>query len=173
MKDIKIRVLAIIATSVTFSCGVQSNTSVDSGVKAIETAANKIEGVGFQGKPCSLEIDRTSDGKVSALRFKEEFKVDYKLPSPGSGLFGVYYWGATFDSDTNIASRSVEVKRSILGDADIVEGDGKPLFWGVPEHHHKFVIKPSLDAPKSLTYHSVERILGAVPFVVTDGVCTF
>ena len=173
MRHNKIKILATIATLLAFGCGTQSNNSVISASKTIETPANKFNGIGFNGKPCSLEIDRTSDGKVLALRFKEEFKVDYKLPSPGSGLYGVYYWGATFDSNTNIASGHVDVKRSFLGDADVVEGDGKPLFWSVPEHHHKFVVKPSLDAPKSLTYHAVERLLGAVPFVITDGVCNF
>ena len=66
---------------------------------------------------------------------------------------------------------SLTIKRSLLGDADVLEGDGKPLFWDVGPLHHKFVFKPSIKAPKTVTYHSVARVVGVVPYVVIEGEC--
>lgn len=157
-----------------FACGRSApNAELSAAQPDATTTLVKFEGKGYEGKPCILEVEQKLDGSLKSLKFSEDFKVDYKIPAPGSGLYGVYYWPKTFDTDVHLAESSLNVKRSLLGDADVLEGDGRPLFWDAGTLHHKFVFKPSLKAPKKVTYHSVNRVAGVVPFVVIDGECNF
>lgn len=157
-----------------FSCGKSTpNAELSATQPDVTTTSVKLEGKGYEGKPCTLEVEQKLDGSLKSLKFSEDFKVDYKIPAPGSGLYGVYYWPKTFETGVHLAESSLNVKRSLLGDADVLEGDGKPLFWDAGTLHHKFVFKPSLKAPKKVTYHSVNRVAGVVPFVVIDGECNF
>jgi hypothetical protein len=165
---------SVLGLLLVFGCGRSApNTELSAAQPSVATTAVKFEGKGFENKPCTLEVDQKPDGSLKSLKFSEDFKVDYKMPAPGSGLYGVYYWPKTFDTAVNLVDSSLTVKRSLLGDADVLEGDGKPLFWDAGTLHHKFVFKPSLKAPKKVTYHSVNRVAGVVPFVVIDGECNF
>jgi len=172
MNKIELLSLSIAGVTLAYACGRETPAyRIAAVAPSTETSTQKFEGKAYNGKPCSLELTQNSDGSLKSLKLTEEFKVDYKIPSPGSGLYGVYYWQETFDTAVNLADSSLKEKRSLLGDADVLEGDGKPLFWDVGPLHHKFVFKPSLKAPKKITYHSVARVAAVVPFVVIDGEC--
>jgi hypothetical protein len=172
MNKIMLLSLSFAGVTLAYACGRETPSAQVAAVAPItESSTQKLEGKAYNEKPCSLEVTQNPDGSLKNLKFTEEFKVDYKIPAPGSGLYGIYYWQETFDTAVNLADSSLKVKRSLLGDADVLEGDGKPLFWDVGPLHHKFVFKPSLKAPKKITYHSVARIAAVVPFVVIDGEC--
>lgn len=166
--------LSIAGTFLAFACGKETdNSSLSAADPAPSLVSTKLSGTGYNNKPCTLEVERNTDGSLKGLKFSQDFKVDYKIPAPGSGLYGVYYWPNTFDTSVNLADSSLSIERSLLRDADILEGDGQPLFWNVDKLHHKLVFKPSLTSPKKVTYHSVSRLAGVVPFVVIDGECNF
>lgn len=172
MKSYVISGLLVILNSIQVGCGTKTEPSKTSLRQAVEATSQTLEGIGYNGKTCFLHSMRGDDGKLQQVQFKEDFKVEYKLPAPASGLYGVYYWPANFDTDVQLASGQWSVKRSLLRDADVLEGDGKALFWD-GTRHHKLVFKPSIQAPKSVSYSSVEYLLGLIPFVVLDGLCTF
>lgn len=172
MKKFLLVSLTTTGLSLVLACGRQaSHAELSTTDQSTDVSVKKHEGKGYEGQPCSLEIEENADGSLKRLKFAGDFKVDYKIPAPGSGLYGVYSWDNTFDTAVHVVDSSLRVKRSLLGDADVLEGDGKPLFWDTGKIHHKLVFKPSLKDPRKVTYHSVNRLVAVVPFVVIDHEC--
>ncbi len=127
------------------------------------------QGVDDRGQPCSYTVG--NDARES-LTLHGTYKVDYKIPTPGSGIYGINYWDATFDGAFNFV-RPPAQRRAFWGGGDVVEGKGKPLFWDGDDAFHVIVARPSLGNPKEVTYHTTHRIAGVVPMVVIDLACKF
>jgi len=162
-----------LSTAFAGGCGPHRESSeVSSASSAVVGGERVFEGVSFQGKSCTLKMVHDAEGKLKSFELTEEFKVDYKIPTPGSGLYGVYYWPTTLQSEVHLAAGSWAVKPSFLRDAEVVEGKGKALFWD-GNRHHQLVFKPSTASPRSVTYSSAERVLGAIPTVMIEGLCNF
>lgn len=124
----------------------------------------------FRGQDCQVSISESQDGSLARITLHGTFTIDYKIPTPGSGFFGKYQWEGNFDSEHHFSRGELNVRRSWLGDADVIEGRGQPIFWD-GSSHHKIIVKPSLLEPKVVNYQSTERILGTVPVVTISAEC--
>ncbi len=145
--------------------------ATDSSLMA-EGSSQVFEGIDGEGAPCRLAVQIDANGRPTQLKVEATFVADYKIPMPFSGLYGKYRWPGTFDSLKN-AGESFEVKRSLLGDADVVKAEGEPLFWNTGKHAHKLVVKPSLAAPQSLSYDAKEKLAAVVTTVDISLACRF
>ncbi len=141
-------------------------------LKAENAAVGSVQGVDTEKAPCSLSYERGADGTLSDLKVEATFVVDYKIPMPGSGLYGVYRWPGSFTLAKN-AREGLKLKRSFLGDADVITGKGEPLFWSAGMHDHKFVVKPSLANPQTLSYEAKEKVGGVLTTVELSLNCQF
>jgi hypothetical protein len=153
-------------------CGDKSGSTVPaSQVDAFdnETTAEWL-GKDERGQICSLKL--SADEGVASLELKGFYKVDYKIPTPGSGLYGVYYWEQTFSPVTHIIGEP-RISTSSWRGGVVIEGQGKPLFWDGTDARHKLVIKPSLAHPKEVSYHTTHRVAGVIPMVIIDMKCRF
>ena len=123
-----------------------------------------------RGESCSLKVPAEDGGTEVALG--GQFKVDYKIPAPLSGLYGVYYWNATFATSSNVIG-APSIGKALFFNKIVFEGRGKPLFWDGTDSLHHLEFKPSLTQPSEVTYHATQRIAGILPFVTVDLHCTF
>jgi hypothetical protein len=120
-----------------------------------------------------MEIVSSGSSQVDSVTLSGTFTADYQIPAPLSGLYGKYRWDGTLSSEGNMLESGVSVSRSILRDADVIKGRGKPIFWDTPAHAHKLVVKPSLAAPRTVDYSARQTIAGVVPFVSISLACRF
>jgi hypothetical protein len=127
-------------------------------------------GLDDQGERCSFRYDQNTGGGLARVVLEGTFIADYKVPMPFSGLYGKYRWPGTFDSDTN-ARDSLSVTGTLWGDADVIKGQGQPLFWNTGEHQHKILVKPSLQKPEVVSYEAKERVASVVTTVVISMKC--
>lgn len=128
-----------------------------------------LHGVDDQGASCVLTLTQDAGDQLLALSLKGTFVVDYKIPTPGSGIYGKNRWDGTFDSTVNAAEKFSQSSGWFGGHK--VYGRGKPLFWDVPTVDHYVTLSPSLAQPTSASYHSEQKVAVVIPFVVTDLQC--
>jgi hypothetical protein len=159
--------LVVFFTGSLLACGAATDAS---SVKALPV---RHFGTDSEGAPCSLELVQSSSRQVDSVALAGTFTVDYRIPAPLSGLYGKYRWDGTLSSAVNMLESNVSASRSILRDADVVRGRGKPIFWDTPAHTHKLVVKPSLAAPLSVDYSASQNIAGVVPFESISLACRF
>ena len=146
-------------------------TAPESALKS-ESAPKNYQGVDEQGDACQLRVEQDEQGRVLGVQLEGTYIADYKVPMPFSGLYGKYRWPGKFDSQKTARS-SFQVKRSIWGDADVIKGEGEPLFWNTGTHMHTLTAKPSLDAAKSISYLAKEKLAGVVTTVEIRMDCRF
>jgi len=171
MKTSLITVATVIALA---SCGrARQGSTVKETQGATESLrVNKYSGTNDQGGGCSVEIRYNDQGEVKGVALSGTYTVDYKIPAPLSGLYGKYFYPGDFDSVTSIKADDLKISNAWFGSNVVVEGSGKPLFWDTPDTHHKVTIKGDLQAPESVSYYTVQRIAGVIPFVETSLECT-
>jgi hypothetical protein len=155
------------------SCGHETKSSViNSAATELKlTEQTKFVGTTDNGVSCTVELRLNDNNEVTGAKLSGTYTVDYKIPAPLSGLYGVYNMPGEFDSATNIKSGDLKVGRGWLGGDLALEGSGKPIFWDTPDIHHKLTIKGSLTEPESVYYSSTMKIAGILPFVKIDLNC--
>ena len=155
--------------------GCTAPTAVDEAADAVASDAlssSRTNGIDDERSVCIFGIALDPQGQVSSLELRGTFSVDYKIPTPGSGIYGLQRWQGALTADGNMAETGPKTHRSFLNDADIVEGRGFPIFWNNEVTDHKLIVKPSLANPSTVRYESTTKILGFIPFTVSTMTCT-
>ena len=160
--------LTVAASLVACGQATRDSGSQLAAASATEPQSTTLRGSDAEGDACSVTITLGADGAVAGLRLDGKFQVDYKLPTPGSGLYGKYRWAGSFDSHVQIAD-NFSVSRWF--GAEYLQGKGKPLFWDTPTVDHKVTATPSLARPTEVSYHSSQNLAVLIPFVTTDLSC--
>ncbi len=126
--------------------------AIGTSVTARAAETRSFEGVDEHGDRCALELTATDQGELVALHYQGTFTAHYKIPTPGSGLYGDYRWEGEFTMDRNTDASGLKVRKRLLWGGTEIKAHGKPIFWDVPESDHLFVLKGDLESPESLTY---------------------
>lgn len=162
-------ILALALALVPVACGT-TPSSENSTASSLESTWY---GVDSENAPCSFTLALGPTGTVEVLQLTGTFVSDYKIPTPLSGLYGIYRTPAQLDQDNNMSEKQADLSRSWLRDADVIKGRGKPVLWDQPFHDHKLVIKPHSQKPESVEYSAHQRLAGVLPFVDMSLKCTF
>ena len=127
------------------------------------TSVQSYRGSDPLGKECSLQLSFDAANQLLALALTATFKVDYKIPMPLSGLYGIYYWPGEFTTSRNLQPTTMRVDKSWFNQDVVVSGKGKPIFFDVPELTQTVTLKDGLAQPTAVTYASTYRVAGVVP----------
>jgi len=165
--------IALTSALLIASCGHETKTSDIKSASTELKLTNQIKFVGTndQGVSCTVDLRLNAKNELTGAMLSGTFTVDYKIPAPASGLYGIYNMPGAFDSAMNIKSDDLKIGRGLLGGDLTLEGNGKPIFWDVPDAHHKVTIKGSLADPQSANYSSTTKIAGILPFVKMELSC--
>ncbi len=149
----------------TFGCGSPHED------QSLLNIAPSLSGTDSLGRPCSFTYEKNTQGLLTQLSLKGTYLVDYKIPAPLSGIYGVQHWPGEFNMGVHTPNSPLAVKKNWLGNSEYVEGEGKPLFFDTPTHHHKITFEGGLGASKVVRYHATQKIGGVIPFITIDLEC--
>ncbi|MBM4251470.1 MAG: hypothetical protein FJ146_05830 [Deltaproteobacteria bacterium] len=169
----KTGLLVTVAVLALVSCGRAPQGATVKAVAGAEASLHveKFSGTNEQGGGCSVAISYDTQGEVKGIVLNGTYTVDYKIPAPLSGLYGKYFYPGAFDAATSIKSGDLKISHAWFGSDVVLEGHGKPLFWDTPDTHHKVTIKGDSLTPEAVSYYTIQRIAGVVPFVETSLEC--
>ena len=168
--------LGIVLAGLTLThCGQDLKTAKSNLASAVTNVPaaglTRLHGVDDRGDQCLVELRLDDQSRLVGVNLSGTYTVDYKIPAPISGIYGVQRMPGLFDSKENIAAGGVKISKAWFGGGTVLAGTGKPLFWDVPDASHQVTVNGSLELPTSVVYSSVTKIAGILPFVTIDLNC--